>query len=118
MNNHYTDFIIRRHYFAANVEFAILQLTDMQYIAIVDLNVCDFERSSVCLGNLTVNDNAPIVIFLATSFGVEISTIEQKTKDGVLGKVGRRVDEALVVEDGFHFRGDMAKFWANSVSEP
>lgn len=69
-----TNLIVRRDDLIADLKLAILDVTDVEHIAIVNLDVRDFE-----LGDAVDND-ATRVVLLATRLCIEARAVKEEAK--------------------------------------
>src|SRR3954451_5432048 len=81
-----TDLIIRRHYFTAHPECTRFHPADVKHITVRNLNVSDLELRNVGLCS-TIYHNATCIIFLATSFRIEICAIQKNAEGGMLWSI-------------------------------
>ena len=78
-----TKFVVRRDNLITDIELAVLHVTGVKDVAVVDLDVRDLK-----LGN-TINDDAACVVLLATGLRVEAGAVEEETERGVLRNILR-----------------------------
>jgi hypothetical protein len=105
------DLVISASYLIAHFKFTRFELADVENVATERLHIGDFEFSNFAV-RCAVDYDAACVILLATSFGIEISAIEDDSKRGVLWNRNSRIGEALLVEDSFDVCADVAKVWS------
>jgi len=76
-------------------EGAILEMSCVQHIATVRLDIDDFE-----IGH-TVDHNVTCVVFLSTRFGVETCLVQNEPKGGIFWNIFGRLEEGLVIKYRF-----------------
>lgn len=100
-----THFVIGTCHFIAQLELTFLQVTDMQNITVVYLNVGDFK---VCF---TINGDGPSVILLTSRFGVKVCLVEQQTKGAAGLQFGRAANKLGLLVDGLDVAGRVAEYY-------
>lgn len=76
-------------------EGTILEMSSVQHIATIRLDIDDFE-----IGD-TIDHNVTCVVFLSTRFGIEACLIQNESKGSIFWNIFGRLEERLVVKYRF-----------------
>lgn len=98
-----TYLVVGTGHLVSNLELAFLQLSNVQNIAIVDLNVGNFKVG------LAVDGDGSSVILLTTRLGVEVGLIKQKTEWTTRFQLGRVLDKLGFLVDGLDLADGVAE---------